>query len=99
MALSKIFQNNRYNNDFHLYVADTVEDVKKMKVSPAEMGSEVYIISEKKTYILDSKRVWHVKTVNVSGNGGSGSGDDNYNDGIFDGGTIDCNHDYDENII
>jgi hypothetical protein len=25
------------------------------------MGSEVYVISEKKTYILDSKRVWHAK--------------------------------------
>ena len=64
-----------------------------MKVSPAEMGSEVYIISEKKTYILDSKRVWHVKLANASGSGGT-------EDGVVDGGTIECDHNHvDENTI
>jgi hypothetical protein len=58
--------------------------VKKIKVTSAYLGSELYVISEKKTYILDSKGVWHPKTVN---NSGSGSDDDF----VFDGGTIECN--------
>ena len=95
MAVSIIFQNNRYQNDYHQYVADTPEDVKKIRVSPSDMGSEVYVISEKKTYILDSKRTWHVKLVNTSGSG-SGSG----GDGVVDGGTIECDHNHvDESTI
>ena len=93
MAVSIIFQNNRYQNDYHQYVADTPDDVKKIRVSPADMGSEVYVISEKKTYILDSNRTWHVKLVNTSGSGSSG-------DGVVDGGTIECDHNHvDENTI
>ena len=57
MAVSIIFQNNRYQNDFHQYVADTPDDVKKIRVNPSDMGSEVYVISEKKTYILPKKTV------------------------------------------
>jgi hypothetical protein len=92
MAVSIIFQNNRYQNDYHQYVADTPDDVKKIRVSPSDMGSEVYVISEKKTYILDSNRTWHVKIVNTSG---SGSGDD-----IVDGGTIECDHNHvDESTV
>ena len=67
MAVSIIFQNNRYQNDYHKYVADTSEDVKKIRISPSDMGSEVYVISEKKTYILDSKRTWHAKSGNSNG--------------------------------
>ena len=92
MAVSIIFQNNRYQNDYHQYVADTPDDVRKIRVSPSDMGSEVYVISEKKTYILDSNRTWHVKLVNTSG---SGNGD-----GVVDGGTIECDHNHvDESTI
>ena len=64
MAYAKVFQNNRYQTHYVQFVADTVEDVKHMRVSQLSMGSEVYVISEKKTYILDSKRVWHAKADN-----------------------------------
>ena len=83
MAVSKIFQNNRYQNDYIYYVVDTPEDVKKIKVTSAYLGSELYVISEKKTYILDSKGVWHPKAENKSGSGS----DDDF---VFDGGTIEC---------
>ena len=62
MAFQKIFQGNRYTNNYHEYVADTPEDVKHIKISPVgNMGSEVYVISTQKTYVLDSKGVWHPK--------------------------------------
>ena len=61
MSAQKIFQNNRYQNSYIHYVADTAEDVKKIKVTSSHMGSEVYVIEDKKTYILDSKGIWHSK--------------------------------------
>lgn len=63
MAFQKIFQGNRYTNNYHEYVADTPEDVKRIKISPSgqNMGCEVYVISTQKTHILDSKGVWHPK--------------------------------------
>lgn len=64
MSVVKTFQNNRYSTTYNKYVADTVEDVKKIKVGPSLMGSEVYVIANKKTYILDSKRTWHSKRDN-----------------------------------
>ena len=64
MAVSKIFQNNRYQAFYFQYVADTTEDIKKIKVSTSHMGSEVYVIETQKTYILDSKGVWHSKVDN-----------------------------------
>ena len=57
----KIFQNNKYSSSFSKYVADFVEDVRKIRVSKDQTGSEVYVIENKKTYILDSKGVWHNK--------------------------------------
>ena len=64
MAYAKLFQNNRYQTHYVQFVADTPEDVKLLPVSQLSMGSEVYVISEKKTYILDSKRIWHAKVEN-----------------------------------
>ena len=61
---SKVYQNNRYQSSFIRYVADTVEDVKKIRVSSVNMGSEVYVIDTKKTYILDSAGKWHSKADN-----------------------------------
>ena len=61
MAGAKIFQNNRYQSHYVEFVVDEPEDVKKLRVSELAMGSEVYVISEKKTYILDSKKTWHAK--------------------------------------
>lgn len=100
MAVSIVFQNNRYQNDYHQYVADTPDDVKKIRVNPSDMGSEVYVISEKKTYILDSNRTWHLKLVNTSGSGSGNGGVDADGDGIIDGGTIECDHNHvDENTV
>lgn len=61
MAFQKLFQNNRYQASYIKFVADTPEDVKNIKVSPSIMGSEVYVISTQKKYVLDSKGVWHSK--------------------------------------
>lgn len=57
----KLFQNNRYQADYVKYIADTAEDVKKIRVTPSQMGNEVYVIATKKTYILDSCGIWHSK--------------------------------------
>ena len=57
----KTFQNDRYLSSYIKFVADTVEDVKKIKITSAQMGSEVYVIENKKTYILDSKKTWRSK--------------------------------------
>ena len=63
MSTFKIFQKGAYVNNYIKYVADTEEDVKKIKILPngGSMGNEVYVISTKKTYILDSKGKWHSK--------------------------------------
>ena len=57
----KLYQNNRYQTHYIQYVADTTEDVKNIRVTSVQMGSEVYVIETQKTYILDSKGVWHSK--------------------------------------
>ena len=57
----KLFQNNRYQAGYTEYIADTADDVKKIKVTAVQMGSEVYVIETKKTYVLDSKGTWHSK--------------------------------------
>lgn len=66
MSAQKIFQNNRYQSSYIKFVADTAEDVKKIKVAATHMGSEVYVIDTQKTYILDSKGVWHSR---ITGDG------------------------------
>ena len=64
----KLYQNNRYSSSYIKYVADTIDDVKKIKVNAIQMGSEVYVIENRRTYILDSKGVWHNKAKeNVDG--------------------------------
>ena len=57
----KIFQNNKYSYAYAKYVSDTAEDVKKIPVTIESMGSEVYVIENSSTYILDSKKTWHSK--------------------------------------
>lgn len=64
MASIKIFQNNRYQSHYVQFVADTVDDVKRLKITDLAMGSEVYVIQEKRTYILGSDRLWYSKAVN-----------------------------------
>ena len=59
MASQKIQQGTRFQNTYIKYVAETTQDVKKIKTAPNELGSEVYVIAEKETYILDSKGIWH----------------------------------------
>ena len=66
----KIRQNDKYLGNFACYVADTIEDVKSIRLYPGSMGSEVYVIANKTTYILDSEYKWHSKAVS------SESGDD-----------------------
>ena len=63
MSTLKIFQKGAYVNNYVKYVADTEEDVKKIKILPngGSMGNEVYVINSQKTYILDSKGKWHSK--------------------------------------
>ena len=62
MAFQKLFQNNRYQSSYVKFIADTAEDVKNIKVGPAQMGCEVYVIDTQKQYVLDSKCVWHSHT-------------------------------------
>lgn len=63
MAIMKVFQKGNYLNNYCQFVADTEEDVKKIRIIPngGSMGNEVYVINTKKTYILDSKGKWHSK--------------------------------------
>ena len=64
MAYTKVFQNNRYQAHFVKFVADTAEDVKRMQVADLTMGSEVYVIQEKRTYVLGGNKTWYSKAVN-----------------------------------
>lgn len=65
MAIIKIYQNGRPVNNYCRFIADTEEDVKKIKILPkgGSMGNEVYVIDTQKIYILDSKGIWHSKTI------------------------------------
>ena len=65
MAIIKIYQNGRPVNNYCRFIADTEEDVKKIKILPkgGSMGNEVYVIDTQKTYILDSKGIWHSKSI------------------------------------
>ena len=63
MAISKLFQNDHYKAYYIKWVADTREDAKKIKVTPSNIGSEIFIIESQKGYILDSKGIWHSKTI------------------------------------
>ena len=47
MASLKIFQKGNYVNNYVKFVADTEEDVKKIKILPngGSMGNEVYVIA------------------------------------------------------
>ena len=65
MAVLKILQKGQYVNNYVQFVADAEEDVKKIKILPngGSMGNEVYVISSQKTYILDSKGIWHSKAI------------------------------------
>ena len=58
---SKQFEGNRYSQNYVRYVADTVEDVKKIpvKISSVDMGCEVYVIQTGKTYVLGSGKIWY----------------------------------------
>ena len=64
MGYTKVFQNNRYQSHYVQFVADTAEDVKLLRVADLTMGSEVYVIQEKRTYILGSDKTWYSKAVN-----------------------------------
>ncbi len=61
MSYQKLFQNNRYASGYVKFVADDEESAKKIDPRIAIIGSELYIIKNKKTYILDSKGIWHSK--------------------------------------
>lgn len=61
MGYAKVFANGKYAYDFQRYVADTIEDAKKIRMKPQNIGSEVYIISEKNDYVLGSDAKWHEK--------------------------------------
>lgn len=65
MAIIKIYQNGRPVNNYCRFIADTEEDVKKIKILPkgGSMGNEVYVIDTQKTSILDSKGIWHSKAI------------------------------------
>ena len=49
MAVLKILQKGQYVNNYVHFVADTEEDVKKIKILPngGSMGNEVYVIEGK----------------------------------------------------
>lgn len=59
MGFVKTFGNGKYDYNFCKYVADTIEDAKKIRVRPINVGSEVYIIAEKHDYVLGSDALWH----------------------------------------
>lgn len=61
MGYAKVFANGKYAYDYQRFVADTIEDAKKIYMKPQNIGSEVYIISEKNDYVLGSDALWHEK--------------------------------------
>lgn len=61
MAITKIFQNNRFATGYTYRVAETVEDVKALKTGLDELGSEIYIIEKNQLYISNGKGSWFPK--------------------------------------
>lgn len=53
----KFKQGNRFVYDFSKWVVDDVSDISKIPACP--MGSTVYVIHTKETYMIDSNKVWY----------------------------------------
>ena len=60
----KQFQNGKYVYNYKRFVADTDEDVKKIKVdiNGSMIGCEVYVVTTGKTYVLGSGKTWYAAT-------------------------------------
>ena len=58
--ISKIRQGTRTLYTLSEFVVDNVEDVAKLPKSP--MGSTVYVIHTKETYMADSQGIWYPTT-------------------------------------
>ena len=76
--VKKLSQGNRYSYTYYKWICDDVEDISLIPESP--MGSTVFVIHTKETYVIDSKKSWHLIT---SSNASSASSDkvltlDNY---------------------
>lgn len=54
--IKKIAQGNRINYDYAKWVCDNVEDISNIPKSP--MGSTVFVIHTKDTYMMDSEGFW-----------------------------------------
>ena len=55
--ISKIRQGTRTLYTLSEFVVDNIEDVAKLPKSP--MGSTVYVIHTKETYMADSQSIWY----------------------------------------
>ncbi len=64
------------------YIADTLEDLKKIPV--CSMGSTCYVIETAEKYMINSKGEWILQVYSTSKNPGS------FVDGPVDGGNIDA---------
>lgn len=65
--VKKVSQNNKRAYDVIEYVADTLDDVKKLPKSG--MGSTVFVIATKNTYMCDSTQMtWH--NISITSGGG-----------------------------
>lgn len=67
--IKKVSQNNKRSADVIEYVVDTIDDVKKLPKSG--MGSTVFVIATKNTYMCDSTQMtWHNITISTGEGGG-----------------------------
>ena len=58
--VKKLSQGNRIAYAMNKWLCDDVEEISKIKRCP--MGSTVYVIHTRDTYMMDSKGMWHCVT-------------------------------------
>lgn len=80
---------NRVAYGIKHYDLDSIEDLKNVNKNSLTPGSTIFIINSSKYYKLNNKRQWIEIYPYGKGNTSGNNGDDDSDDMIYDGGSID----------
>lgn len=60
MAVRKLSQGNKIGYSYVKWLCDDIEEM--AKIPPCPMGSTVYVVHTRDTYMMDSNNVWYCMT-------------------------------------